>query len=188
MKDILDHIVKSSIEVKRKAFIDNEQAIIGSVLAIEEAIRNSKKLMICGNGGSAADSQHIAAEFVGRFQKERCALPALALTTDTSIITALANDYTADIVFARQVEALGNTGDVLWAISTSGNSPNVVRAVEAARSKGIKVITMTGKDGGKLKSMGDFNIHVDCPVTARAQESHITISHAICELVEERFC
>lgn len=160
--------------------------------AIKQALANGNKVLFCGNGGSAADSQHLAAEFVGRFQKERQGLPAIALTVDTSILTAVGNDYGFDKVFARQVEALGQNGDVLVGISTSGNSANVVQAVELAKSKGIYCVGMTAAGGGKLAELCDECIAVPAKVTARAQEMHILIGHILCELVDGesngRFC
>lgn len=151
---------------------------------VKEALANGNKVLFCGNGGSAADSQHLAAEFVGRFQKERQGLPAIALTVDTSILTAVGNDYGFDRVFARQVEALGQKGDVLVGISTSGNSPNVVKAVELAKEKGIYCIGMTAAGGGMLAELCDECIAVPAQVTARAQEMHILIGHILCELVD----
>ncbi len=149
-----------------------------------ETVRNGGKVLICGNGGSAADAQHIAAEFVGRYESERRALPAIALTTDTSALTALANDYSFERVFARQVEALASPGDCLIAISTSGNSPNIIAAVMAARSLGCRVIGMTGANGKKLASLSDACFLVPSERTARIQEAHITIAHIWCELVD----
>src|SRR5262249_8665911 len=146
--------------------------------------RNGNKVLICGNGGSAADAQHIAAEFVGRYENERKALPAIALTTDTSALTALANDYDFERIFARQVEALANQGDCLIAISTSGNSPNVISAVMKAREQGCKVIGMTGSGGKKLAGLCDGTLMVPSARTARIQEGHITVAHIWCELVE----
>ena len=140
--------------------------------------------MFCGNGGSAADSQHLAAEFVGRFQKERAGLPAIALTVDTSILTAVGNDYGYDKVFVRQVQALARPGDVLVGISTSGNSANVVEAVELAKSMGVYCVGMTAVGGGKMKELCDECIAVPAQVTARAQEMHILIGHILCELVD----
>jgi D-sedoheptulose 7-phosphate isomerase len=148
-------------------------------------VKNGGKILICGNGGSAADAQHIAAEFVGRYETERRALPAIALTTDTSALTALANDYGFERVFARQVEALAQPGDCLIAISTSGNSPNVIAAVMTARSLGCRVIGMTGAKGKKLASLSDACLMVPSDRTARIQEAHITIAHIWCELVDE---
>ena len=143
------------------------------------------KVFLIGNGGSAADAQHIAAEFIGRFKLERMGLPAIALTTNTSTVTALANDYGYDRVFSRQLEALANDKDVLIAITTSGTSPNILKAVEMAHSKGVIVIGLTGATGGKLKDMADLSIMVPSDNTARIQEAHITIGHIICHLVEE---
>ena len=153
---------------------------------ILETFQNGGKVLICGNGGSAADSQHIAAEFVGRFETERIALPAIALTTDTSALTALANDYDFKRIFSRQVEALANKGDCLIAISTSGNSPNVISAVMTARNKGCKIIGMTGANGKKLASLSDASILIPSERTARIQEAHITIAHIWCELIDKK--
>lgn len=151
---------------------------------ILNTVRNGKKILICGNGGSAADAQHLAAEFVGRYETERRALPAVALTTDTSALTALANDYSFERVFARQVEALANEGDLLIGISTSGTSPNVIAAVMEARNRGCKVLGMTGANGKKLASLSDACLMVPSERTARIQEVHITASHIWCELVD----
>jgi D-sedoheptulose 7-phosphate isomerase len=158
------------------------------ILKIVEAIRttflNGGKLLICGNGGSAADSQHIAAEFVGRFRNERRALPAIALTTDTSALTAIGNDYSYNDVFSRQVDALALDGDVLLAISTSGNSLNVLKAVESALSRNCMVIGLTGGNGGKLCKKCEYVIKVPSDNTARIQEAHILIGHLICCLID----
>jgi len=150
-------------------------------------LESGNKLLFCGNGGSAADSQHIAAEFVGRFKLERKSLPAIALTTDTSIITALANDYSYDIIFERQVEGLGKQGDILFAISTSGNSKNVVLAVEKAKSMSIKTIGFTGESGGKLSEIADLCFKAQTNITSHIQEMHITALHAVSEIAEENF-
>ena len=152
-----------------------------------ETFRSGKKVLLCGNGGSAADAQHIAAEFVGRYENERVALPAIALTTDTSALTALANDYDFERIFARQVEALATTGDCLIAISTSGNSPNVISAVMKAREKGCRIIGMTGSSGKKLAGLCDVCLVVPSPRTSRIQEAHITVAHMWCEMVEASF-
>ena len=151
---------------------------------IIDAFKKGKKLLICGNGGSAADSQHFAAEMVGRYKKDRKGLPAIALTTDTSIITSVGNDYGFDAVFEKQVEALGEKGDILFAISTSGNSPNILKAIEKAKGKDMKTIGLSGKSGGKMKGLSDIDLIVPSANTPRIQESHITIIHIICELVE----
>ena len=153
-------------------------------LRVRTALEKGRKILICGNGGSAADSQHMAAEFVGRFVKERQSLPALALTVDTSLLTAVGNDYGFDCVFSRQVEGLGQEGDVLIAISTSGNSANVVKAVKTAKEKGIYVIALTGENGGILAKESDLRLAVPSQVTARIQEMHIMIIHMICEIAE----
>ena len=152
-----------------------------------ETLQNGGKLLVCGNGGSAADAQHIAAEFTGRYERERRALPAIALTTDTSALTAVSNDFGFERVFARQVEALAQPGDCLVAISTSGNSANVIAAVMAARSAGCSVIGLTGSSGKKLASLCDACILVPSERTARIQEAHITIAHIWCEMVDETF-
>jgi len=150
-----------------------------------EALRSGHKLMFCGNGGSAADSQHLASELTGRFIKDRRPLAAVALSTDSSALTCIGNDYAFDEVFARQLMALGRTGDVLVAISTSGNSRNVIRAVEEARILGIQVIGLLGRDGGTLAPLCDVAVVVPSAVTARIQEAHILIGHTLCGLVEE---
>lgn len=151
----------------------------------KQAILNGNKILLCGNGGSAADSQHIAAEFVGRFVKERKGLPSIALTTDTSILTAIGNDYGYDEIFRRQVEALGNFGDVLIGISTSGNSKNVIKAFEFAKDKGLKVLALTGRNDSKMSEIADVTVKVPAKVTARVQECHIMIGHIICEYIDE---
>ncbi|OGX05434.1 MAG: phosphoheptose isomerase [Omnitrophica WOR_2 bacterium GWA2_47_8] len=180
-------IFSESIKVKEKTLSDNLEAIVQAVKVITDSLKKNNKIIIFGNGGSAADSQHIAAEFIGRFQKERKALAAIALTTDTSILTALGNDYNFDIVFARQIEGLGQKGDVAIGLSTSGNSANVIKAVEKAKAMGIKTISLTGCKGGKLAPLTDIKLIVPSDITARIQESHICMFHAICELVEKNF-
>ncbi len=152
---------------------------------IIDCLSSGGKVMICGNGGSAADSQHIAAELVGRFKRERRALAAIALTTDSSILTSLANDYSFDRVFSRQVEALGSSGDMLILISTSGNSVNLVEAARVAKGRGIVTMALLGRDGGKVVGEVDFSIVVPSSDTARIQEGHMLIYHIICDLVEE---
>ena len=152
---------------------------------ISRALRDGRKLMLCGNGGSAADSQHIAAEMAGRFVKDRRPLAAVALSTDTSTMTCIANDYTFDEVFSRQVTGLGARGDCLLAISTSGNSRNVIRAAEVARPAGIHVIGLLGKGGGALRELCEVPLVVPSRTTARIQEAHIFLGHTLCALVEE---
>jgi phosphoheptose isomerase len=155
--------------------------------AIAEALRAGRKLLLFGNGGSASDAQHVAAEFVGRFQRERQALAAIALTTDTSVLTSIGNDYAFDRVFARQIEALGQAGDVAFGISTSGASPNVVAALDAARARGLTTVALTGKDGGAVGRAAAIHLNVPSASTARVQEVHRTLLHVICDLVERAF-
>ncbi len=152
---------------------------------LQKTFENGNKVLLCGNGGSAADAQHIAAEFVVRYQLKRRSLPAIALTTDTSILTAHANDFDFDSVFARQIEALGNAGDTLIAISTSGNSKNIVQAAQIARAKNLNVIALTGENGGALAEFATNLITVPSKITARIQETHILIGHYWCGVVEE---
>jgi D-sedoheptulose 7-phosphate isomerase len=152
---------------------------------IAASLAGGHKLMLCGNGGSAADSQHLAAEFTGRFIKDRVPLAAIALSTDSSALTCIANDYSFDEVFYRQLVGLGRAGDSLIAISTSGNSRNVIRAAEAARAVGIRTVGLLGRDGGKLRGLCDVAIVVPSPSTARIQEAHIFIGHTLCGLVEQ---
>ena len=152
--------------------------------AMADALRNGRKLLVFGNGGSAADAQHLSAELVGRFQKERAALPAIALTVDTSILTSVANDYSYKQVFVRQIEALGQPGDVAFGISTSGESPNVLLALQAARGRGMKTIALTGRDGGTIGAAAEMHVNVPDQSAARVQEVHRTILHVMCEVIE----
>lgn len=164
------------------------QAQFGRLVELtKKTLAAKKKILLCGNGGSAAEAQHIAAEFVGRFKKERKALPAIALTTDTSILTAVANDYTYDLVFARQVEALGEKGDILCLLSTSGNSKNCLAAAKTAKSMGLSTVAFTGASGGQLALMTDLALRVPSAVTSHIQEVHLVLLHALCELVDESF-
>ena len=185
-----DSIVLGSLEQHLAVFhevLSTQSGVIDECSKILfETFRRGNKVLICGNGGSAADAQHLAAEFVGRYETERVGLPAIALTTDTSALTAISNDYKFDNVFARQVDALARRGDCLVAISTSGNSPNVIAAVMAARSKGCKVIGLTGKNGKKLAGLCDACILVPAERTARIQEVHITIAHIWCEIIDRK--
>ena len=155
--------------------------------AVLAALRGGHRIYLCGNGGSAADCQHIAGEFVGRFMMERSALPCVALTTDTSILTCVSNDYSFDAVFERQVEALVRKGDALIALSTSGNSPNILRAVEAARARGAVTLGFSGRDGGKLRELADICLVAPSDLSPRIQELHITCGHILCQLVESRY-
>jgi D-sedoheptulose 7-phosphate isomerase len=184
MKDLIEKILDESLKVKETSIRNNIKGLILLGEKIATAFTNDHKIMLCGNGGSAADAQHIAAEFVNRFELERPPLPALALTTDTSIITSIGNDYSFDDIFSKQVKALGLEGDILLAISTSGNSVNVLNAAEAARAQDLYVCGMTGGDGGKLKGIADSCLIVDSKSTARIQETHILMGHIICMLVD----
>ena len=177
--------IMESIESK-KDFMNQSGNILDVSEKIIEALKNGKKVLICGNGGSAGDAQHIAGELVGRYKMERKALPCVALTTDTSVLTAWPNDYEFSTVFARQVEALANGGDVLIGISTSGNSENVIKAFEKGREIGTVNVSFTGHDGGKIKQLSDFNINSVSNDTPRIQECHMVAYHTICEIVEKR--
>ena len=182
----ISRIFRESARVKRQFLRDHATRLGQAIELITEALRSGHKLMLFGNGGSAADAQHIAAEFVNRFKMERPPLPAIALTTDSSALTSIANDYSYNDVFAKQVEALGQTGDVAVAISTSGNAVNVLRAVKACKRRGMHVMALTGGNGGKLAQVADLVVCVDATKeTARIQETHILIAHTICELVDE---
>lgn len=187
MREAVEKIFAESIAVKEKTLQANGDKIVAVIEEIARTFRRGGKVLFFGNGGSAADSQHIAAEFIGRFQKERKALPAVALTTDTSILTALGNDYGFETVFARQIEGLGRPGDLAFGISTSGNSANVIEGMKKAKALGLKTVALTGGTGGKLAALADISVIVSSNTTARIQESHICIAHAICELVEQQF-
>ncbi len=177
--------VEEAIEIKRRFFVENAERLIEAAELIAGVFRKGGKLLIVGNGGSAADAQHLAAEFVNRFEMERAPLPAIALTTDTSILTSVGNDYSFHEVFSKQVRALGRAGDMLLAISTSGNSENVLKALEQARKMDIATIALTGRDGGRLKGMADITLVVEAESTPRIQEVHITACHMLCELTEK---
>lgn len=178
---------KDSIAVKEQNI--NDEALVAAVAEIAEklaeVLRNGNKLVLCGNGGSASDALHFAGEIVGRFQKERPSWPAVVLNADVATMTAIANDYSYDDVFARQAQGHVTPGDMFIGISTSGNSENVLRAVKAAKEKGAVTAAFLGKDGGKIKDEVDYPVIVRCNTTARVQESHICIIHIICEMVEE---
>lgn len=185
MQNIIDEILQESISVKEKFIIDYKDNLISLAEKIVSSFTSDRKLLICGNGGSAADAQHIAAEFVNRFEMERPPLPAIALTTDTSIITSIGNDYSFNDIFTKQIKAIGLEGDILLAISTSGNSPNILSAVETAREMDIYVAGLTGGGGGKLKDICDMCMTAGSDSTARIQETHILAGHIICKLVDE---
>jgi D-sedoheptulose 7-phosphate isomerase len=188
LKEIKD-IIRDSINVKNALLEDEEliSNILKAVNIVVSSLRAGKKLLIAGNGGSAADSQHIAAELIGRLNiKERNPIPAIALTTDTSVLTAISNDFGYEFVFEKQIQALANPGDVFLVISTSGNSINLINAVNKAKSLGVISIGLLGKDGGMLKDLVDVPIIVKHNNTQRIQESHLLIEHIICELVEQK--
>jgi len=177
--------IQESVEVKQRVLDEHISTLNKIVQVMRKCLAEGNKVLLFGNGGSAADSQHIAAELVSKFLRDRKALPAIALTTDTSILTSVANDYSFEEVFARQIEALGRMGDVAVAISTSGNSPNILQAVRLAKEKGLITIGLTGLDGGKLKSAVDICFHAPSKHTPRIQEVHITVAHAICDILEQ---
>lgn len=185
MRDKIKDSILESIQVKEELLHGKVSTIIKITEAIIACLRKGGKVILFGNGGSASDCQHIAAEFVGRFKKERIALAAIALTTNTSIITALANDYDYAVIFARQIEALGQKNDLAIGISTSGKAKNVVAAIRQAKKQGIKTVALTGGDGGELVKAADIALIVPSLNTPRIQEAHITIGHIICELAEQ---
>lgn len=184
--DIIRRIFRESIQVKETFLRDNLERVARVVDVITEALKKGNKILLFGNGGSAADAQHIAAEFVNRFLIERPPLPAVALTTDTSVLTSIGNDYDFAEIFSKQVRALGQEGDIAWGFSTSGGSVNVIRALEAAKKMGLVTIGFTGRDGGTVGMIADYHLNVPSSVTPRVQEVHIVAAHAICELVDWR--
>ncbi len=185
MRDKIKEILWESIQVKEEILREGISSIISIAELFIDSLKKGGKIILMGNGGSASDSQHIAAELVGRFKKERPALPALALSVNTSTITAIANDYSYDQIFARQIEALAQKNDLVVGISTSGKAKNVAAAIKQAKKMGLKTVALSGGDGGELTKLADVSLLVPSPVTARIQEAHITIGHIICELVEE---
>jgi len=184
LKEIIEKLLEDSLKIKDTFIRENLSNLVQAAEKIALAFTSDRKLLLCGNGGSAADAQHIAAEFVNRYTLERPPLPAIALTTDTSVITSIGNDYSFDVIFSKQVKALGVEGDVLLAISTSGNSTNVLSAVKDARSQGIYTIGLIGKDGGKLAGLVELALVVKNNVTPRIQEAHILAGHILCHLVD----
>jgi D-sedoheptulose 7-phosphate isomerase len=185
MKEIIS-IFKKSAEIKVKFAEENAAKIEHVVGVIVNTLHEGGKILLFGNGGSAADAQHIAAEFVNRYLLNRPPIPALALSTDTSVLTSISNDINFEEVFSRQVAALGKKGDIAWGITTSGKSQNIIRAFEVSRELGLTTIGFTGKDGGIVASLVDYNFNVKTDSTPRIQETHITLAHVICELVEKR--
>lgn len=187
MKQYLQSEISASIETKQK--ILNDDALLETIgrtaMLCVETYKNGKKTLLAGNGGSAADAQHIAAELVGRYGFDRPSISSIALTTDTSNLTAIGNDYGYDKVFSRQLEGVGSEGDVFFGISTSGNSQNLVNAFESAKTKGITTVALVGRDGGKMAQMADIAIIVPSSATPRIQESHILIGHILCDIIEK---
>ena len=188
--DMIQHLREhfdEGIELRKRMAQTLPAEIARAGEALANALKSGRKALACGNGGSAADSQHFAAELVGRFERERPGLPGIALTVDSSALTAIANDYDYDRVFSKQVEALGNAGDVLLAISTSGNSKNCIAAMKSAQERGMIVIALTGRDGGAMGRMtraNDFHLNVSHPRTMRVQEVHLLVIHCLCEVVD----
>jgi D-sedoheptulose 7-phosphate isomerase len=185
MKDFVLNAFAESTSVKQQFAREQAERIVHVAKLMATAFREGRKVLLFGNGGSATDAAHIAAEFVGRYKRERAPLPAIALATDIAAITCIANDYGYDELFARQVRAHGQKGDIAIAISTSGNSPNVLKGAEAAKACGLTTIAWTGGSGGKLAALVDFPFIVPSTVTARIQECHITMGHVLCELIED---
>jgi len=188
MRDRIKDILLESIQVKEELLRDYVGEIKNISDLIIDSLRKGGKVILCGNGGSAADAQHIAAEFIGRFKRDRTALAAISLTTNTSVITSLANDYGYDVIFSKQVEALGQKNDILIGISTSGKAKNVALALKQAKKNNLRTVALTGGDGGELAKLADVSFIVPSSVTARIQEAHITVGHIICELVEQVLC
>ena len=189
MKQTIRSIIQASIDTKLSILADEKMidSIHQSVDIITNAFKNGNKILFCGNGGSAADAQHLAAEFSGRFYKDRDALPAEALHVNTSYLTAVANDYSFDVVYSRMINGIGKNGDVLVGLSTSGNSINILKAIETAKEKDMITIGFTGASGGKMKDECDILLNVPSTDTPRIQESHILLGHIICQLVEEKY-
>jgi len=185
MRERIKEIILESIQVKEGLLKSQVSSILQISTLVIEALKKGGKLILFGNGGSASDAQHIAAELVGRFKKDRPALAAISLTTNTSIITALANDFGYETVFSRQIEALADKNDIALGISTSGRAKNVALGLKQAKKMGLKTIALTGGDGGELIKLADVSLVVPSSITARIQEAHITIGHILCELIEE---
>jgi D-sedoheptulose 7-phosphate isomerase len=184
MEDHIVKIFKESGHLKDVFVGENLEVIVSVVEAVTAALKAGNKILLFGNGGSAADAQHLAAEFVNRFIIERPPLPAIALSTDTSIITSIGNDYDFSEIFSKQIRAIGQAGDVAWGISTSGSSPNIIKAIEVAKKIGMVTIGLTGKDGGQIAKMVDYSLNVSSNSTPRIQEVHITVGHVICEMID----
>lgn len=188
MRDKIKEILLESIQVKEELLRSKVGVIIEIANLLIGSLKKGGKAILFGNGGSAADAQHIAAELIGRFKKDREALAAIALTTNTSVITALANDYGYEVIFSKQIEALGEKNDIVIGLSTSGKAKNVILALKQAKKTGLKAIAFTGGDGGEIAKIADISLIIPSSVTARIQEAHITVGHIICELTEQRLC
>ena len=189
MTEKIKNIVQASIDVKKTILADERLIALVQEIAegMVQALKNGNRIYFCGNGGSAADAQHLAAEFSGRFYTDRDALPAEALHCNTSYLTAVANDYSYDVVYARLIKGIGLPGDYLVGLSTSGNSTNIIKAFEVCREKGIQTVGFTGATGGRIKELADYLVNVPSTDTPRIQESHIMLGHIICQLVEELY-
>jgi D-sedoheptulose 7-phosphate isomerase len=187
MEELIKKELTDSAYVKSLMAEETVSSIVDAVDLVIKALRRGGKILLFGNGGSAADAQHIACELIGKFKKVRSSQPAIALTTDTSVLTSVANDFGYEFIFSRQIEAIASSEDVVIAISTSGNSPNVLEGIKAARDKGCKTIALTGRSGGKLAQIVDIPIRIPSNETARIQEAHITVGHIICAMVEKAF-
>jgi D-sedoheptulose 7-phosphate isomerase len=184
VEDYIIKIFRESSQTQESFVNDNLSRIVAAVEAVTSALKAGNKILLFGNGGSAADAQHLAAEFVNRFVIERPPLPAIALTTDTSIITSIGNDYDFSDIFSKQIRAIGQKGDIAWGMSTSGTSANVVKAMETAKKIGMVTIGLTGRDGGDVARIVDYSLNVASTSTPRIQEVHITVGHVICEMVD----
>ena len=184
MEDIIVKIFKDSSRLKESFVNDNLSAIVRVVEVMTAVLKSGNKIMIFGNGGSAADAQHLAGEFINRFLIERPPLPAIALSTDTSVITSLGNDYDFSEIFSKQIRALGQPGDLAWGISTSGRSRNVYKGLEQARKMGLITFALTGKDGGEIAGIADYSLNVASDSTPRIQEVHITLGHVLCQMID----
>ena len=185
----IETLFNNSIQTKQDALPVLAGPISNAAIAITNSLINGGKILSCGNGGSAGDAQHFSAEMLNRFERERQPLPAIALTTDSSTLTSIANDYDYNLIFAKQIRALGNTNDILLAITTSGTSPNIIEAIQAAHERGLKVVALTGRDGGEagaLMQQDDVEIRVPSQSTARTQEVHLLVLHCLCDLVDQQ--
>lgn len=184
IEDIIIRCFKESNRIKEIFLAENLGRIVKVIDVITDALKKGNKILLFGNGGSAADAQHLAAEFVNRFLIERPPLPAIALTTDSSVLTSIANDYEFNEIFSKQIRAIGQPGDIAWGLSTSGNSPNVLKGLETAKKMGLTTVALTGRDGGPIAKAADHTLNVASNLTPRVQEAHITAGHVICEMID----